>query len=457
MAGIGFELQRVLRKGGIGSFLQVALAGAMITAGPWLLSVAGIFFIGKVSGPLLAGAQRLFVGAVSYSFAFGLVLFGGSHYVFTRLVADMVYEEKKGEAGGALLRFGLLTAAVALVVGIVAAILMDPELPRGKNLFRAAAALLFVLVNLNWVLMIFASLLRRFARIFLAYAAGMATALLGVAVLTPTLGLAGALLGFDLGQLLIVVALAVMSFRGFPPARVPLRVIFGAFRKSWYLFLSGTFYYWGIWADKIVYWITLGNTFPGTFVRTYDPYDIPVFFANLAMIPGLVYFMVITETGFFVRLKVFLRSLQSGIYRAIQERKYRLLQSATRGLREQAALQGLFTAVLVLGAHEISTTLLGGVDETLLRLTFAAVFFHLSYLTLMTYLFYFQVYRRSALLAALFLVTNLAGSIVVGVAGAAQYAPLPYLLAGLIATGAGLRLVNASARSLDRLLFRSYG
>jgi len=456
MAGIGFELQRVLRKGGIGSFLQVALAGAMITAGPWLLSVGAIFFIGRVSEPLLAGSQRLFLGVVSYSFAFGLLLFGGSHYVFTRLVADLVYEDKKGEAGGALLRFSGLTSLAALIVAGVAAQFLRPAVDKGLAVFQAAAVGLFVLVNLNWVLLIFASLLRRFARIFLVYLAGMAAALMGVSALAPSLGLGGALLGFDLGQLVIVGALSVMSFRGYPPTRIPFRTIFAAFRKFWHLFLSGTFYYWGIWIDKVVYWLTTGDRFPGTFVRTFDTYDIPVFFANLALIPGLIYFMVITETDFFVRLKVFLKSLQSGIYRTIQERKYRLLKSAIGGLREQTVLQGLFTVVLVLGAREIATTVLGGVDTFILRLTFAAVFFHLSYLTLLIYLFYFQVFKRSALLAFLFFSVNLTGSILVSAAGAYRYAPLPYLVAGLVATVACLRIVNASARSLDRLLFMSY-
>lgn len=457
MAGIGFELQRVLRKGGLGSFVQVALAGAMITAGPWLLSVAGIFLISRVATPLLDGSQRLFLGVVSYSFAFGLMLFGGSHYVFTRVVADLVYEEKKGEAGGALLRFAALTGLAALGVGLVAATGLRPEGGGSAALFRASAVALFVLVNLNWVLMIFASLLRRFARIFLVYLSGMAAAVLGVMGLAPSLGLGGALLGFDLGQLVIVVALSVMSFRGYPPARFPFKQLFAAFGKLRFLFLSGTFYYWGIWVDKAVYWMARGEPYPGTFVRTFDAYDIPVFFANLAMIPGLIYFMVITETDFFVRLKVFLRSLQSGTYRAIQERKYRLLKSARKGLNEQALLQGIFTVVLVLGGREIAVTLLGGVDVTILRLTFAAVFFHLSYLTLLIYLFYFQVYERSALLALLFFVVNLAGSLLASQGGAIQYAPLPYLAAGIVSTAAGLHLVEVSARSLDRLLYLRWG
>lgn len=458
MAGIGFELQRVLRKGGIGSFLQVALAGAMITAGPWLLSVGGIFFISRISAPILGDGQRLFLGIVSYSFAFGLILFGGSHYVFTRVVADLVYEEKKGAAGAALARFLGFTALAAAAVGTVGALGLRPGLTGSLPLFQAGTVLLFVLVNLNWVLLIFASLLRRFTRIFAVYAAGMAGALGGVAVLTPELGLGGAILGFDLGQLVIVVTLSIMCFQGYPPSRKEKGVsIFRAFRQFRYLFFSGTLYYWGIWVDKVVYWFAAGAPFPGTFIRTFEPYDIPVFFANLALIPGMVYFMVIAETQFFLRLKVFLKSLQGAIYRDIQERKYRLLRSANQGLREQSVLQGIFTVILILGSRELALTVLGGVGVLTLRLTFAAVFFHLSYLTLLIYLFYFQVYRRSAALALVYFGVNLASSVALSILGWWEYAPIPYLAAGLVSTVIGLRVVDASARSLDRLLYASYG
>jgi uncharacterized membrane protein len=306
------------------------------------------------------------------------------------------------------------------------------------------------------VLLIFATLLRRFARIFLVYALGMAAALAGVAVLAPRLGLAGAILGFDLGQLVIVAALSGMTFHSFPPSRerLPLIRAFGRFRN---LFLSGTLYYWGIWVDKIVVWFTAGQPYPGTFIRTFEPYDIPVFFASLALIPGMVYFMVTAETQFFVRLKVFLKCLRSAMYRDIQEKKYRLLQSAVAGFREQSALQGIFTVVLIVGAREIAVGLLGGVQVLTLRLTFAAVFFHLSYLTLLIYLYYFQVYARSALLALLYFVVNLAVSLALAAARAWALAPLAYLAAGMVATGVGLRVLHVSARSLDRLLYASYG
>ena len=75
MAGIGFELQRVLKRGGIGSFVKVALSGIMIVAGPWLLSIIGIFLIGRFAGVALREGRSLFMSVVIYSYAFSLFFF----------------------------------------------------------------------------------------------------------------------------------------------------------------------------------------------------------------------------------------------------------------------------------------------------------------------------------------------------------------------------------------------
>ncbi len=50
MAGIGFELQRVLKQGGMTGVFKVALAGIIIVAGPWLISILGIFSLSRFAG-----------------------------------------------------------------------------------------------------------------------------------------------------------------------------------------------------------------------------------------------------------------------------------------------------------------------------------------------------------------------------------------------------------------------
>jgi len=76
MAGIGFELQKVLKQGGIGSFFKVILAGSMVVAGPWILTILGIFFIGKFAESELAQFYKLFTAAIVYSYPFLHIFFG---------------------------------------------------------------------------------------------------------------------------------------------------------------------------------------------------------------------------------------------------------------------------------------------------------------------------------------------------------------------------------------------
>ena len=145
MAGIGFELQRVLRRGGIGSFFKVVLAGSIVVAGPWILTILGIFFIGKYAETSLGALRDVFTGSIVYSYAFSLIIFGGTHYIFTRYVADLIYEEKHREAGSALLSFSLLIGIVAGVIAWIASMQITVFSGNQRNFYRIASVLLFVI------------------------------------------------------------------------------------------------------------------------------------------------------------------------------------------------------------------------------------------------------------------------------------------------------------------------
>ncbi len=180
MAGIGFELQRVLKKGGIGSCFKVILAGSIVVAGPWILTILGIFFIGRYAETALGAYRNLFTGAIVYCYAFSLIIFGGTHYIFTRYVADLIYMDRNREAGSALVSFSLLVTLLAIIIGLVA--LRWINLPEDDNgyIYKIAFVTLFVFVNIIWLLMIFISLIKQFMAIFILYLIGMVISFLGV-------------------------------------------------------------------------------------------------------------------------------------------------------------------------------------------------------------------------------------------------------------------------------------
>lgn len=480
MAGIGFELQRVLRRGGLGSLITVALSGIMIVAGPWLLSIAGIFLIGRFAAFALQEGQGLFMGVIIYSYAFSLALFGGFHYIFTRRIADLVYLEERRQAIRTLAAACLAVFAVSAAIGAGACCGISTAGLSRPLLFKSFAVLFFATINVVWLAMIFISLLKRYGSIFLIFLVGMLASVAGVLTLGRSLGLGGAMLGFAGGQLATVIALLVLAFGEYrsgrgaggggetrvepgpedpaptdcgPPGLRGLVAYAGRFR---FLFLTGLLYSLGIWIDKFVYWAAFGQRVPGGFMRLFDSYDLAVYFANLTLIPGLVYFVVVLETGFYTRLAEFLRALQHGTYQEIQGRKYALRRGLRTGLREQTLFQGVASAAFLILAPAILRVFFpGAVELPVLRITLLAVYFQLLFLVLMTVLFYFEQYRQAFVGALVFCGVNLAGALATVVVPQLPFGS-SYLAAGVAASAVSALHAFDSVRRADRLIYSRF-
>jgi polysaccharide biosynthesis protein PelG len=455
MAGIGFELKRVLRQGGVVRFLGVSLAGTAIVAGPWLLSVMGIFLIQRYAALAISEAPVLVSAVIVSCSAFSLVIFSGLHYVFTRQVSDLIYEEKNMEAGAALLSFMLGTVVLSAAIsaaGILPFRLAGVVSRPGLLMFSAGA--LFVATCLNWVLMSFISLLRSYTGILMTYLGGSLVSFLGTFLLGRAFAAGGAILGYAAGQWMTTIVLYSMTLARFRPSRPRPGQLLAYLSRYRVLFLAGLLYAWATWVDKVVFWFLMGSGIRGTWLRVFDPYDLPIFFSILTLIPGLIYFTIETETAFYPRLREFLRSVSSDTFQRIQEKKYAMIRSLGAGLRGQAALQGIVSAVLILSAPTLGPAIFGpGIHVQALRATLAAVFFHALFLSLLIFLFYLELYGRAALSTLVFFAVNLAASVAIARMGDLRLLGLSYLLGGALGSAvAGVFLVHA-LRRFDHLLF----
>lgn len=454
MAGIGFELRKVVGERGLTGFVKASLAGTVIVAGPWLISIIGITAIQRLFS---AGMQELpgaFMAPVIYCYAFSLMFGGAFHYIFTRIISDYLYENDEAAAFSYLLRFMIPVAAISLAVGLGA--VWGFTIPvTAPLMYKAGTVLLFTAVNLLWIIMLFISVLKWYMRILFSFVLGMGAAVVLLLLLGDSFGIGGAVFGFAVGHMVICLLLLALSFASFKPrGREDMK---GAFRrylaKYRFLFLTGGFYYLGIWADKVIHWIFAGTAVPGTFFAVYEPYDITVYFANLSMIPGLIYFVVVSETAFYILLRKFLISIGKGRYADIQRRKYRLITRAMRSIREQSVFQGLVSLGLILAAPLLVTSFFrGGVSLPVVRLTLAAVFFQLLYLTMLNFLFYLEMYHRAFYSALVFFVVNTAVSILAAQISVSTLAGLGYLAGGIAGSTYAYFAFRASIRKMDRLV-----
>ncbi len=443
MAGIGFELRRVINKGGMGSFLQTAMSGAMIVAGPWLLSIITISLINIILNRTSSDHLELFMGVIIYCYAFSLFLFGGFHYLFTRKMSDLLYLKKEGEAFGYVLRLFIPVGVISLIIAVPAALNLNPAPDSIVNtvIFRSSAVLLFAAVNILWLIMLFVSVLKWYIKILLVYAAGLISSILLVFLLSPFFGISGALLGFCTGHILIVIMLTFLCRRAWKPAKPSHSD--GSFAsyalKHKYLLGAGLFYYAGIWVDKMIYWTAYGGQISGTFIRLFAEYDISVYMANLTMIPGLIFFVVYSETEFYTALKRFLHTISNGLYTDIVIYRNKLAKKLAETLTEQSLLQAVVTVIVIILSKDL-----------IFRTTLAAVFFHLLLLTLINYFFYIEKYDHAFYSALVFFIVN--GSLAaITAAGLIPEAPgLSYLTGAAAASTTAAILLKYDISWLDR-------
>jgi len=450
VAGIGFELRRLMETRTISGFLGAAFSGTFIVAGPWIISAASVaaaqrlpFFAGE-------GVALAFTGAMVWAFALSLCASSGPLYAFVRLSADLVYDRRMGEASTLLLKTAAIAAAASLPLGAAAAALLAPGAANAP--LRAAFALLLAAVDTLWVAMMTVTVLRKYGLILASYGAGMLVMYFLAARLGPVLGAAGGLFALAAGYgltALLLVAITVVSLGAAPYPRA-LRGLLACGWKCRNLVLSGFAYAVGTWADKVVLWAFRGVASPGTGFAVFPPYDTAFYYANLGIIPGLVFFTLATETDFHLDLKRFLVFLAHRRQPDIEAARVRLARNSRIAIRDQSLFQGVVTVALALLAPALSAGL--GFSAPTFVVLVAAAFFQLVLLTALNMLFYLELYRDAAVSALAFAFLNAGLSL-----GAASHPVLPlglpFLLACASAAAIALAFLRRGLAAFDRIVY----
>ena len=92
MAGIGFALKRVIAEDTYLGQAKGYLYAALISSGPWILSVLTLSLLGIITARFLPTEERnLFFATLTYAFAFSLITTGIIQMVTTRYLADKLY------------------------------------------------------------------------------------------------------------------------------------------------------------------------------------------------------------------------------------------------------------------------------------------------------------------------------------------------------------------------------
>jgi uncharacterized membrane protein len=452
MAGIGFELRRMMRKNTLGGLAQAYAYAGLIGSGPWMISIVAVLAIG-----LLTSANSLhlpfveqFQVSITYLMACSLILTSPLQLLFTRYTADRLFEKHAHLILPNLL--GALTVTIlagTTVAGMALLFWFD-----GSFGYRMCMLTGFVLLCCIWIVHIFASAIKAFRQILFVFFLGYSVTV-GAALGLREHGLEGLMFGFVAGQAVLLFTLLALVVRQYPGRRL---VAFSFLHRDQIfpgLAVTGVLYNLGVWADKFIFWddALTGVSIVGP-LRASPIYDLPIFLAYLSIIPGMAVFLIRMEIDLAEQCAKFYRTVTSGGTLAqIIEAKNSLIISVKTGFLEMLKMQAVATLILLLLGDDILALFgISPLYRPLLNINLVAVATQLIVLAVFNVLFYLDQRKIALALCLLFVVSNIAFSIMSLNAGPAFYG-YGFASAVFVTTVAGLICLS---RVLDRLEFETF-
>ncbi len=422
MAGIGFELRKLLRKESYTSLFQAYAYAGIISSGPWILSIIGILAIGMLSVSVVLPNFQIvqFQISVTYIMVSSLVLTGGVQLAFTRFIADRLYEKKDSMV---LPNFNGLMLLVIVVCGVLGLLAILTLFRDESDAYRVLMLSGFVIMCCIWVATLFLSGMKQYKEIVYLFALGYAITVASSLVLRP-LGLEGLLMGFVIGHFVLLMGMIVMTLRNYPSDHF---IAFEFVKKgAMYptLMITGLFYNLGVWADKLLFWY-----FPDTGQAIIGPlrasmiYDLPVFLAYLAIIPGMAVFLVRIETDFVEYFQKFYDSVRDGgSLDYIEQMRDEMVFTIRQALFEIIKIQSMAVLIVFVAGPTLLDLL--GISRLYLPLLYVDVVaagLQVVLLGLLNIFFYLDKRAYVMFLTALFLILNLGLTAVTLQLGAAFY------------------------------------
>jgi uncharacterized membrane protein len=408
MAGIGFELRKLLTKRSYFGLLQAYTYAGVISSGPWVLSIIGIMLIGLLSFavvvPNLLIAQ--FQVTVTYLFLGSLVLTGLVQLSFTRFVADRTFAKDEASI---LPNFNGLLFVTLNVSALIALPMAMFLFPGQTALYRLLFVLGLAIMSAIWIATVFLTGMKHYKAIVGIFFGGYAATLILALIFRYLFYMEGLLLGFVLGHFLLLAGMIWLIYKNYHSDRLLAFDIWkkGQMYKS--LMLTGFFFNLGVWIDKIMFWY-----FPSTGQQVIGPlnasviYDIPIFFSYLTVIPGMAVFLVRIETDFVEYYIKFYDAVREGAtLEYIERMRNSMVYYVQRGLLDIAKMQSITVLVTFLIGEQVLKLL--GISTLYLPLLFIDVVgagLQVVLLGILNVMFYLDQRKSVARLTGLLLVSN---------------------------------------------------
>lgn len=408
MAGIGFQLQKLMRDGTYTGVFRAYLYAALISSGPLVLSIASLSLLGLAIAAFRGPDLTLFFSSVTFIYSTSMILTGAMQLVLVRCVADAEFTGHREHVWPLLTRFMGVVVPVQIAFSAVCFMFFTTT----GLLFQLSCVFLSVQVGMMWILSGLLTALKYYNRVVASFAIGYGASLgLGWAFF-HWLGPGWLMAGFALGHFVLVLMLLICIRRETPDAdgEKEVRTVPEALKTYQLIALSGLAYNVGIWADKFLFWwFGDGRIQINGFLYAMPLNDQAVYLGFLSIIPGMAVFLLKFETEFSGHYAGFFEDLVAKApLETLERRRKGMVDSLRTEVMELVKYQGTFTLVLVVLADRIMPSLgLGALQTGVLQVVLLGSFLLLIFLTFLTVLFYLDERRSAVLCCTVFAATNI--------------------------------------------------
>ncbi|MDE2089744.1 MAG: exopolysaccharide Pel transporter PelG [Gammaproteobacteria bacterium] len=453
MAGIGFELRRLLRHDNYTGLLQAYAYAGLISAGPWIISILGVLFLGIISlghvSPDIFVSQ--FQTSLTYLISSSLIFTGIFQLSFTRYVADRLFARETARI------LPNLNGLLMLVMGLGGALAIG-----AAHWFFAGQGLAYQLLMIGsfsvlcgiWTVAVMLTGLKRYAAIVGIFLFGYGVTFVAGVLLRP-FALVGLLSAFFLGQFLLFMAMLTLIYREYPSARFAAFDFLRGSRCYPSLVVSGFLYNAAIWADKYIFWFEPATSEPiiGP-LRGSVIYDLPIFLAYLSILPGMAVFLMRMETDFVEYYDRFYAAVrEGGTLSHIRTLRNKMVASARSGIFDIIKVQSLAALLaFVLGGPTLKLLHISPLYGPLFNVDVVGASLQVVLLGVLNVFFYLDKRYRAVLVTAAFFILNILLTLLSIRLGVFYYG-YGLVLSLLLSVVLGLILLD---RDMDQLEYQTF-
>lgn len=408
MAGIGFELKKILKEDRLFSLVKMYSYSGLLSAGPWVISIIAILFVGfvNIASSQGGGVTSSFQIVITYAIALAssLVITGFVQLPFTRYTADLIFAGKEDEVLPSYFATLLVSWSLSFVIGLPLAFLLFQE----QSLFFIINVVgTFLVLCGVWISNILAVSLKYYKGVLLAYLIAYGSIVVGSYLVGDSLEML--IFIFFLGNSVLLLILMTLIIKSYKASHL---INFGFFLDKnfyWSLALAGLFYNLGAWADKFIFWYhpLTGTPVIGA-LHASVVYDMPIFIAYLSIIPGMAIFFFRLESDFADQNDLFYNAVREGATLELIER-YRdgMIDIIRHSIREIMVVQGIINVSLFLGASTLFSLL--NIPQLYLGLFYILTIgaqLQLGFMSALAYLYYLDRRVVAMWLSIAFFVLN---------------------------------------------------